>query len=300
MSCVNLYQLAGVSPAPWYYPNSVNQQMSYVIVTENGKLIVIDGGYQNDAEYLFSFLKEQGGEKPTVSAWFLTHIHEDHTDAFYSLIKNHSDEITVEKVYADFPKREEVAQYESGSSAFTLDRFNEALALIGDVHIIPKLGDAIKIDNVNFEIIFAPCNRYMEQKNLNNSSFVLKMEACGQSVLFLADLAEPAGGDFIKEVAPDKIKADFVQMAHHGQYGVSRDVYEKIEAKCCLWPTPEWLWDNDAGKGYNTHGFQTIIVRNWMKELGVTHHVVAKNGTTLIKLPVDFSDYTWGQENDPE
>ena len=39
--------------------------MGYIIVTENGKLIVIDGGCPNDAEDFLALLEENaGGKKP--------------------------------------------------------------------------------------------------------------------------------------------------------------------------------------------------------------------------------------------
>ena len=31
-------------------------------------------------------------------------------------------------------------------------------------------------------------------------------------------------------------------MAHHGQAGVCKDVYDAIDAKLRLWPTPNWVW----------------------------------------------------------
>ena len=55
-----------------------------------------------------------------------------------------------------------------------------------------------------------------------------------------------------------------------------------------LWPTPIWLWNNDAGGGYNTHNWQTVIVRGWMEELGVKHHFANKDGTQVIDLPYPF------------
>ena len=51
------------------------------------------------------------------------------------------------------------------------------------------------------------------------------------------------------------------QMAHHGQNGVSREFYEYIKPQRCIWATPEWLWNNDGGKGFDTHKFQTVRTR---------------------------------------
>lgn len=296
MSNVKIYQFGGTSPAPWYRVGGINQMVGYAIVTGNGKIILIDGGYDDDAAYLLRYLKYLAGGKPTISAWFFTHLHGDHTDAFAEIVKNRFDEIEIENIYYSFPEREEMADF--GASFDTYDRFFENFDCFAEVAHEVEVGDVITVDDVSFEVLFTPKARYSASKNVNNSSLVIRMDACGQSVMFLADLAEPAGADFIKETSPEKLKSDIVQMAHHGQCGVNRNVYEAIGAKCCLWNAPDWLWENDAGKGYNTHGFQTIIVRKWMQEMGVKHHLVAKNGTQVLTLPADFNDFSWGQEEE--
>ena len=104
-----------------------------------------------------------------------------------------------------------------------------------------------------------------------------------KTVMFLGDLGWDAGAKLLS-MHGEKLKSDIVQMAHHGQNGVERDVYEAIAPSACIWCTPLWLWNNDAGKGYNTHVFKTIIVRGWMDELGVKEHYVAKDGDQTILL----------------
>ena len=86
-------------------------------------------------------------------------------------------------------------------------------------------------------------------------------------------------------VPPELIKADYVQMAHHGQNGVGREVYEAIMPSACFWCTPTWLWDNMGENGYDTGRFKTVIVRGWMSELGcVKHHYIMTNGTQTITI----------------
>ena len=70
----------------------------------------------------------------------------------------------------------------------------------------------------------------------------------------------------------------------YGQNGVERDFYEAVAPTGCFWCTPRWLWENDAGKGYNTHGWKTIIVRGWMEELGVRENYVMMNGVQELDL----------------
>ena len=69
---------------------------------------------------------------------------------------------------------------------------------------------------------------------------------------------------------------------------MAKTLYADIAPKICLWCTPQWLWDNDAGQGYNTHTWQTVIVRGWMEELGAQRHIVAKDGTQSLTLPAAF------------
>ena len=98
--------------------------------------------------------------------------------------------------------------------------------------------------------------------------------------------AEPAEGDRLLHLykGTGKLKADYVQMAHHGQGGVTFEVYEEIAPKACFWCTPLWLWNNDAGKGFNTHVFKTVEVRGWMDRLGITEHYILKDGLQVVEL----------------
>ncbi len=82
----------------------------------------------------------------------------------------------------------------------------------------------------------------------------------------------------------DKLRADYIQMAHHGQNGVDRRFYEAVAPTGCLWCTPDWLWNNDVGGGFNTHVFQAVTVRGWMDEMGVREHYVMMNGVQVLEL----------------
>lgn len=291
MSTVTIYQLHGhMGRAD--LPNTFNQMMSYVIVTQNRKLVIIDGGYACEALYLLDTVRQLGGIKPVISAWFFTHMHSDHVDAFSEIIKNHFDEIVIENVYYSFPTRNEIISYGDGSVQ-TFDSFFENFEKFKNISHIVKVRETFEIDNLKFEVLFVPLNRYAGSKNLNNSSVVYRLEACGQSMLFLGDLAEAAQNDFLNETPHEKIKADMVQMAHHGQQGVQKVVYEVIQPKCCFWDAPDWLWDNNPGTGYNTGNWQTVTVRGWMDNLGVKHNIVHKNGTQKLVLPADFNDISW-------
>ena len=63
-----------------------------------------------------------------------------------------------------------------------------------------------------------------------------------------------------------------------------REFYEFIRPERCLWATPDWLWDNDDGGGFNTGPYETVITRSWMEELGVKEHLITKDGTAVFEI----------------
>ncbi len=275
---VSLYQLKSATPV---------QMMSYVIKTENGKLAVIDGGNKGDAEYLLDFLyKLTNGEKPVVETWFLTHNHIDHVDAFGVIVDKYFDKIQINRVYSKMIN-DEFYQTCTGDPAYANEALLSAFGKLGGVVQTAQIGDVCEIDGVKFETLYA-CEDVFKENVLNNSSLVFMMYAEGQRVLFLGDLGEEAGDRVLQLHGEEKLKSDFVQMAHHGQNGVKRSFYQAVMPKGCLWPTPKWLWDNDAGKGYDTHIFATVKTRKWMQELGASAHFKDFEGTCEIVIPYNF------------
>lgn len=262
------------------------QMMSFLIITENGKVIAIDGGNKQDTEYFHGYIEALLGPKPHIDFWFLTHPHDDHTDVLYEMLRRFPEDFTVGKLIYSFPSFDFLDQYEK-SCAHTVSELEELIPVLeakGTEICVAEKGEIYELDGVTFEILRTYDTAITPNAD-NNSSMVFRMDACGQSVLFTGDLGIEGGNQVLETVPADKLKVDFVQMAHHGQNGTARSFYEACAPKACLWATPIWLWNNDAGKGYNTHMWQTVIVRGWMEELGVKHHFANKDGTLVITLP---------------
>lgn len=73
------------------------------------------------------------------------------------------------------------------------------------------------------------------------------------------------------------LKCKMVQMSHHGQNGVGYEVYKALRPSVCLWPTPQWLWDNEGDQ------YTTPETKAWMKELNVEKHYCMKDGDQVIR-----------------
>lgn len=82
----------------------------------------------------------------------------------------------------------------------------------------------------------------------------------------------------------NELDSDYVQMAHHGQNGVTYEFYQAVSPKYCLWPTPEWLWNNDNGGGYNSGPWKTLETREWIEKLDVEENYIAKDGDKVIRI----------------
>lgn len=270
------------------------QMMSYVIETEDGSLVVIDGGNVGDSVYLMEYLEKLGGDNPRIVAWFITHPHSDHICALDTLLAKEK-ELNIEKIYLDIRDEDFQKANFSQNEVAIFANFIKRIQNQGIPMKTVEVGDEIQVDNVTFKIIYFAGND-VTCNQPNNGSVLIRMEAFGQSVLFTGDIGEEACEDILRKVDSELIQNDIVQMSHHGQCGASQAFYQAVNPKACLWPTPRWLWDNDFGEGFNTHTFKTLETRRWMKELGVKHHVVSKDGTQVITLPVNF-DEPWGIED---
>ena len=254
------------------------------IIEDKGTLIVIDGGYPEESDILYPYLKKLGG---VVKAWFLTHAHDDHISAIFTVL-NKYDDIKVEKVYYTFPSDEFLHAAEPKQKYMTMldmvHTLRETVENHGADTVDVKEGDVYEFGGIKVRVLLT-YDESVTANPINNSSSVFRFEINGKSIMFLGDLGVEGGERLIAKNSHEMLKADYVQMAHHGQDGVGKEVYEVARPRFCLWCTPSWLWDNKGPEGYDTGNYKTIIVRGWISELHCAEkHYVMKDGTHVIDL----------------
>ncbi len=255
--------------------------MSYVIKTKQGSLIVIDGGTAGDALYLLKYLKALGQDanRPVVEAWFLTHLHSDHGDAFAEIMAKFKSVVTVRNVYAHLPSHA-VLDRLTGREKQEAEKLEQVITSLpeGMLHVV-HTGESIRVDDITFDILHEP-DETVTHNVLNNSSLVFRMKVDGQRCLFTGDIGRETSTRLVQQYGA-ALKSDILQMAHHGQNGATREFYQAVNPKICLWPTPDWLWTNRDGNG----SYQTLEVRRWMQELKVERNIVSCFGTSYLVFP---------------
>jgi beta-lactamase superfamily II metal-dependent hydrolase len=228
-------------------------------------------------------LKEKADSK--VDAWFFTHPHQDHIGAFY--YASQFADIDVRKIYYNFPSVEEVVKNQR--SPDEPDMWKNVSPLFEDKYkaqtqVIEK-NEIFTFDDVKVKVLRVYNPQLVNNNFLNESSAVYRMYNDTSSFLILGDLGTDGGAEVMKNCALADLQTEYTQMAHHGQNGVTKEFYAEVAPEVCIWHAPKWLWDNDAGKGFNTHCFRTVEVRQWMDEIGtVKKNIVDMDGTQVYEL----------------
>lgn len=261
-----------------FSPSSSTQMMGYGIKTINGKMIIVDGGTKEDAPQLEKYIIDNGGK---VDFWFITHPHIDHAGAFEVISENKN--IEINKIYMSVNDKDWYIKNEPTRKS-DIDKF---FTVIENENIKsnitqPQINDIIKIDNITAKILGIK-NPEITNNATNNSSMVIQIKVNNKRILFLGDTGEESSEKLIRN-QKENLKTDIVQMAHHGQAGATEELYQIVKPEICLWPTPEWLWNNNLNGAEDSGPWKTKETRKWMENLKVKQNYVAKDGIHSIKI----------------
>lgn len=253
--------------------------MGYVVVTRNGQNIFIDSGRDIDKDVVKFYIDKYG----KIDHWIVTHGHTDHVGALCRLLNEEN--IEINNIYysllsEEWYKENDKRGYESEKlllDSLKSDKIKN--------HIVCKEGQVINIDNVRVDIIREPNPEITNGDNGNEASLVFKLTAedVNKSMIFLGDAMTKCSKELLEN--SESLKSDAVQMAHHGQNGVTKEVYDAIKPEVCFYNTPKWLWNNDAGAGYNTDGWKTVEVRSWFDDS--VKNFVAYEGDKVVRFTSD-------------
>lgn len=203
--------LIEVVPANYLSINfvDVGQGDSTYIETKNNKTILIDGGGSENSDYdvgekvLLPYVLDRGKKK--IDLIIISHFHEDHMEGLLTIMKN----LKVDKIVI-------------GHANENTTLYKEFVSITKEKNItVEKVaaGDSIKIDDVEFEVLY-PNREQNNQQNENNNSLVLKLKYHDMSMLFTGDIEKEA-----EEKINSNVEANILKVAHHGSKTSSTDVF---------------------------------------------------------------------------
>lgn len=261
----------------WQLPSQVNTiGNSYIIKSDNQEIIVIDGGDKAEENYLRGFLAAMGNE---VHAWIISHPHDDHVGALNQILENPKN-LVIHKIYQSKLSDEQI-NIEADSKDFVFGFYSLLQkSKIPVVEVLP--GDTFHFGETTCKILGVR-NEDFTINPYNNSSVIVKIWDAYKSVLFLGDAGEEEGNRLLNGPFRNELDCNYIQMAHHGQQGVSKDFYRTVKFDACLWPTPSWVYNNDIGDGFNSYTLKTIEIRNLIDSLGIKENFISFQGLTKIE-----------------
>lgn len=252
------------------------QSMGYVLQAASGEVLVIDSGHiGNDCE-LERLITSVGGH---VDLWLITHPHIDHYAALIELFVGNT-KVTFDKIGSTFLSDEWARSLKSASETRELLYWNSYLPNFGEKLFEIKAGQSFDVGSMHVEILTA-ANPELTFNPLNNQSCAIRVTEGDFKMLFLGDMGVEAGRKLL--ASGHDLRADGVQMAHHGQEGVEEEVYRAIAPTYAFWPTPIWLWVNSHSRLVipDSANFQTPETIEWMRRLK-TVNVVSFTHSTLF------------------
>lgn len=265
----------------------VDYGLSYVIRLVDGRFIIFDGGfpYEEDADELMRTLKELSlDEKPRIAAWIMTHPHIDHYRCFIIFYEKYGERIEIEKFIYNFPDTDDtelelfpalLVQEENKN----ISKLYELVTKIGAPVYRAHTGQVYQVGDVIMEILSSTDNMLDEPvKNFNRVSLVIRMTIEGQIILWGGD------ADFKKTKLATKygnyLKADILQVPHHGFNGGDEECYDLIAADTCLVPTFDRVWFATKYKFFDYSYNQYLIYKADVKDF-----LIGGNGNITIELP---------------
>lgn len=220
--------------------------MSFVLTLAEGNFIIIDGGYDFNADGLFSFLSENTPEnkKITVTAWILSHGHEDHAGCFFSFCERYADEVTVKAIVAN-PYRSKTI-VDPLKDCLTEDALLQVLNKINAVWFRPHLGQNFDFDGCSIQFFHTQDEAPENCDWLNKASLSFMAAVDKKRIFFPTDFED----DIFAQLYGNDLRCDILQVTHHGYSGGTEEEYKYMQPKIAFFPVGATFLDERIKADY--------------------------------------------------
>ena len=237
--------------SPWtvtqYGSEGENQMMCYTITNPKGQLVIIDGGWDTDADALREIIEEHHGH---VDAWVITHPHPDHVGAFNAIMAANVDgAVVVDRIYTVPVNRERYQ--ETARSYDVIDAYEIFYTLTKDADnvVYLKENDTFDLIGLKATVLHSWDDDVdaLPDHLCNDGSLMFRIEGAKESMLFCADVQSEME-EFIVSEHQDELQADYVQLGHHGNWGLTTDFYDLINPKAVFADAPSSIIDDEDSR----------------------------------------------------
>ncbi|MBQ8342005.1 MAG: MBL fold metallo-hydrolase [Clostridia bacterium] len=214
--------------------------MGYLIVTENGKLIVIDGGCPNDTEDFLSLLEQNAEGRPVVDLWIITHAHSDHFGVIDRIAKTPQlrERLEVREFLWRFPE-----EFVEGNGNMPHSGANTMMQGICDTFgaaaHAPELDEKLTVDGMELHFLYYTydCRIVNNAFNTNACSLIFTVQGKNQKAMFTGD-AVTRNLYVLCWLYHKKLKCDILQLPHHALCDTGLlAFYKEVDAAIVLEPT---------------------------------------------------------------
>ena len=224
----------------------LNNGASMVIKCADNSVIIIDGGDERQMEkddcerfhnLLYSITGKKEKEIINISAWFITHVHNDHVSGLCSAIQADAERYRLERVVCNAPSPSSVENAQKHMYQMTADFLQTCFPTCQEIKV--HTGDVIHIADWTLTVVYThedmvdengifPCGDF------NATSTVILAEATsGMKFLITGDINEMAEDIMCSHFTGETLKCDILQQPHHN-FNDNKLVYEYADAQVML------------------------------------------------------------------
>lgn len=224
----------------------VNNGASMIIKCADNSVIIIDGGDErqmeaDDQERFYNLLckitGKKAGEVITISAWFITHVHNDHVSGLCRAVETDLDKYQIERVICNAPEPASVQCAQEHMYQMTADLIQNHFADCQEIKI--HTGDVLRIADITLTVVYTHEDLVNEDgvftcDDYNATSTVIIAEAAsGMRFLITGDINERAEDVMCSHFTGKTLKCDILQQPHHN-FNDNKLVYEYGDTQVML------------------------------------------------------------------
>ena len=289
--------------------------MGYVVMLEDGRFVIFDGGSNDknnkklNATHLWNTLvglyQKANGKAPTerepvqIAAWIITHSHSDHYQVFEQFLAEYvkTNAAKLECLLGNFPS--EIATYNAGGRDMRMTNSARDIAskAPGCKYVRVHTGETYYFANLKIDVLYTQEDgNPLRYEIFNDTSLSLRFtmtatDANGNRVtneeatvtsVWLADTFI-YGSRFMTAMYGNTLRADMVQLAHHGNVGCESPLYRCIAPKLVWFPHVYKSFVNYTN-GTRTD-WQSKVDRDLVFDIGSVDYVFVSD-VNCITLPL--------------